>query len=239
MNKKTFFLFGTFLLVLTLANVSALGFDDESMGTFKAGETITLIQTCENCTYINITSIRLPDSSIVISNQNMTMLSATEYSISFNQTSNLGTYRMSFISDEDGVSKTANTWFEITKNGRDKPSGLVLSLFSILFLALAGYFIFFISYTLMFFVQFTLEEHLRGVVFGLEDVMFNLAGYLVLVAFHFLQIYYVANPTITNITSWVIFIAAFTNIVLPGIAFVLSITIWGGMSVIRWSNEQN
>ena len=37
-----------------------------SLGTFKQGDTINLIQTCTNSTYANITRVLYPDSSFAI-----------------------------------------------------------------------------------------------------------------------------------------------------------------------------
>lgn len=240
MDKKYFFLVSIFLLVITLSSVSAsLGYDGVSYGFYKQDSCINIIQTAENNTYINITSILFPDSTIVLSDAGMNSSSnSVEFNYTFCSTNTLGKYTINFKSDEDGVTTTARDTFEITMNGREKPSDFLITSFVILFLVILGYFLFFISYTLFFFIQFSLEEHERGIVFGLDDILFNLAGYFVLIGYFYLAIYYIGNPTIISITGWLLRISAFTNIVLPGVAFVLSVIIWGGMATIRWSNEQ-
>lgn len=240
MNKQYLFLFGIFLLVFTISNFSAsLGYDDESLGFYKQDSCINIIQTCENCSYINITSIAFPNSAIAVSDVSMNVsANGLEYNHSFCLTNTLGEYKINFNSDEDGVTTNAKVWFDVTANGREKPSDFLTTFFIILYLCMLGYFLFFISNTLMFFVQFKLEEHERGIVFGLDDIFYNLAGYFVLIGYFYLAVYYLGNPQITYITSWFLRIAAFTNIFLPVIAFVLSFVIWGGMSALKWSNEQ-
>jgi len=240
MNKNYPFLMGIFLLVLTLSNVSAaLGNDGESLGYFKQDSCINIIQTCENCSYLNITSITFPNSTIAVSDVSMSSsANGVEYNYSFCSTNILGQYKVNFKSDEGAVTTNANVWLDVTPNGKSHPSDFLVTFFVILYLAILGYFLFFISYTLFFFIQFKLEEHERGIVFGLDDILFNIAGYMVLIGYFYLSIYYIGNPQITLITGWLLRISAWTNIVLPGVAFVLSVIIWGGMVTIRWGNEQ-
>lgn len=72
-----------------------------SMGVFKQGTCISLQQSCANCTAINITSIIAPNSTNVIGEMAMTK-AGTQYTYSFCNTTDLGTYIVNGIGDPDG-----------------------------------------------------------------------------------------------------------------------------------------
>jgi len=105
-------LLGMIFLMAILPMVSA----QESFGTFKQNECVNLIQTCSNCTYINITNIAYPNSSIALSNVEMTA-DGTLFNYSFCNTSIIGTYFVNGIGDLDGINSVWNYVFDITYTG--------------------------------------------------------------------------------------------------------------------------
>ena len=116
MRKLLLILFlGMFLLSFT----SAL----DNLGTFKQNEQVRISQVCSDATYINISSISFPDSSIAISGVAMTSAGNGEFYYNFANTTQLGRYDVRGISD--GCEKTFATYFEVTENGK---SGLVFKL---------------------------------------------------------------------------------------------------------------
>jgi hypothetical protein len=94
-----------------IGNVIAL----EEMGTFKQGSTINVTQVCSNATYITLTSVAYPNSSLAISQINMTSLGNGEFYYTFTNTSTIGRYDVRGISD--GCEKTFATYFEVTPSG--------------------------------------------------------------------------------------------------------------------------
>ena len=105
----------------------------ESLGTFKQGSCITLIENCDNCTYVNISSVTYPNSSTAEENLNMTKI-GTEYRRQFCNTSAIGVYQVFAYGDANGVGSTITDGydFKITQFGVDKEdtnSGLPLILF--------------------------------------------------------------------------------------------------------------
>ncbi len=115
MKKILLILFiGIFLISLTSAEI-------QTLGTFKQRECINLIQTCENCTYNNISSVLYPNSSVVLSNIVMTK-DDTYYNYTFCNTSTLGSYIVNGYGDLDGERTTWNYDFKITPSGNDAPS---------------------------------------------------------------------------------------------------------------------
>lgn len=117
-SNKVLFIAVFIIISMTGLASSSFGYDSESLGVYKSGETVNLIQTCENCTYINITTLSYPNSTSINSNEiGMTNTSQTDYFYSLNHTSPLGVYLIHFKSDEDGVRTTAHAWFEVTQTG--------------------------------------------------------------------------------------------------------------------------
>jgi phosphatidylserine synthase len=118
MNKKTevkpivliIFLVITFLLSISF--VSPL----DSLGIYKQGETVRVVQVCSDATYINISSIAYPNSSVAISNVGMTSAGSGEFYYDFT-TSVSGRYDVRGISD--GCEGTFATYFVVTSTGED------------------------------------------------------------------------------------------------------------------------
>lgn len=118
MNKKTkvkprvliIFLIITFLLSISF--VSPL----DSLGIYKQGETVRVVQVCSDATYINISSIAYPNSSVAISNVGMTSAGSGEFYYDFT-TSVSGRYDVRGISD--GCEGTFATYFVVTSTGED------------------------------------------------------------------------------------------------------------------------
>lgn len=118
MNKKTavktsvliFFLVLTFMFSISL--VSPL----DSLGIYKQGESVRIAQVCSDATYINISSIAYPNSSVAISNVGMTSAGSGEFYYDFT-TSVSGRYDVRGVSD--GCEKTFATYFIVTSTGED------------------------------------------------------------------------------------------------------------------------
>jgi len=92
----------------------------ESLGNYKLGEDVLLMQLCGTCTYNNITSLTHPNSSILISNVVM-VKDGTQYTYlvdSANLTEK-GTYSVNGFGDLDGVATSWAYNFEVTGIGRE------------------------------------------------------------------------------------------------------------------------
>lgn len=94
-----------------------------SFGIFTINECVNLLQTCESCTYNNISSITMPDSSIIIANISM-VRNGVEYSYYFCNTTLNGIYRVHGFGDPDGELKIWRYEFKITPNGEEPTSGI-------------------------------------------------------------------------------------------------------------------
>lgn len=133
---KNYILFS--LLVITaliFSMIPLINAEIQSLGNFKQNECVNLIQTCGNCTYVNITSVLYPNSSQVLGETEMTK-SGTRYNYTFCSTSVLGTYIVNGVGDSNGVNTIWNYNFFVTTTGVNRESILNNSIF--IFLTLIG-----------------------------------------------------------------------------------------------------
>ena len=136
MDKKILILF---ILVMMIGLVTP---SQDSLGTYKQGEDVILLQICGTCSYNNITSIVLPNSTHLEIDTEMTKR-GMEYTYTFSQTDLAGTYLVNGVGDLDG---TANAWaYEVllTPSGNSGSSNIVFFIFIILMIYTINLFGFF------------------------------------------------------------------------------------------------
>ena len=101
------------LLMIVFLNFSSA--TQQTLGTFQQNENINLIQTCGGCNSLNISTIVLPNSSLLNINTPMTK-SGNVFNYSFNQTDSVGEY----IVNGNNENNTIFTYnFFITPNGKE------------------------------------------------------------------------------------------------------------------------
>lgn len=111
--KKQLLFFMLALLILPIVQSQ----DMQSLGNqFKKGECVNLVQTCNNCTYVNVTKVLYPNSTIAVSSLAMTK-EGTFYSVQFCNTNETGTYIYNTLGDPDGILVTQPVSFEVTTTG--------------------------------------------------------------------------------------------------------------------------
>ena len=134
-SKKSVLFVLAFAMVLVMQFASANTL--ESYGTKKVNEQFTFCQVCADSTYITLSSIETPNSTISL-NANMTSTGSGEFC--YNYTPNqLGRYDFRGISD--GCEKTFATYIEVTTRGEqynNSQQGLIIAqgIFIALFVAL-------------------------------------------------------------------------------------------------------
>ena len=115
-NLKGILVIVTLLIITVIIPLSSATLS--SLGTFKQGDCINLLQTCDLCTYNNISSITYPNSSRVVGLVTMSK-DGTEYSYPFCQTDALGIYVVNGYGDDSGIVTTWNYYFKVTSTGRE------------------------------------------------------------------------------------------------------------------------
>ena len=127
MQKKNLILiFFVFLFLISFISATDLG-------TFKQGEDIELYQMCSNCSYVNLTSVKYPNSTVQIINEVMTK-NNNDYTYSFNETKQVGSYQYNVCGDKNGVYRCEVLSFYITPSGFSIGSGESIGLFGSLIL---------------------------------------------------------------------------------------------------------
>lgn len=87
------------------------------LGIFQTDQSIELTQTCSNCTFVNITSITAPNSTIIIQDVTMTKTDFT-YNYTLTAQDLTGTYNVCGVGDLDGVNTVWCYSFELTETGK-------------------------------------------------------------------------------------------------------------------------
>ena len=127
-NKTKGIYIGLYILLYILSSLvllpSALS-QQESLGVFRKGECVNLIQTCANCTYVNFTSVINPDSTELATDLNSTKR-GTYYNYSLCNLTQIGNYIVVGIGDVDGKDTVFSYNFEYNLAGREtSPTTLV------------------------------------------------------------------------------------------------------------------
>lgn len=105
------------------------------IGTFKKNECVSLLQNCANCTYVNFTSVRYPNSTIAATNLSSTQTGSV-YNYSFCSTQALGQYIVNGVGDIDGKPTVFAYTFDVTPTGNKEtsnPISLAITIFFLLF----------------------------------------------------------------------------------------------------------
>lgn len=99
-----------------------------NLGTVQQYDCISLLQTCSDCTYNNITSVLFPNrTTAAISGDFAMTKTGTEYNYTFCETSALGTYVVNGFGNPGGTKDTWNYYFDVTTTGNQ--SNIVIPIF--------------------------------------------------------------------------------------------------------------
>jgi len=117
-------IFSLIIMLFFISFISA-----SSLGTFKQNECVNLYQLCDNCTYVNVTSVMRSggNGTVWIIGSNMTK-TGTDYNYTFCNTDIAGDYSYNVCGDKNGVVKCENIDFKITPTGDTRGFGLFLVL---------------------------------------------------------------------------------------------------------------
>lgn len=101
-------------IIINLVLVSGI----ESLGTFQKDKCVELLQTCSNCTYVNISSLTYPNSSLTLRNVAMSK-TGTQYNYTFCTPTLAGQYIVNGFGDADGVTTIFAYDFIVTYTGTE------------------------------------------------------------------------------------------------------------------------
>jgi len=125
--SKSIYLLVFSIILLSLAsasipklegNVVKIGLASTSLDTFKQNECVNIKVLCDNCTYVNLTSVSYPiNSSDVLKGQYEMTGDGGTYNYSFCNTNTLGIYSYTSCGNDDGNNVCISEVFEITSTG--------------------------------------------------------------------------------------------------------------------------
>lgn len=208
--KKVFIYFG----IIMLFSIAIASGAVESLGTFEKGDCVTLVQTCANCTYNNISMVIVDgdNQTIVLTDAVMTK-SGTSYSYNcLNVTSN-GDYTVNGYGDPSGSTTIWAYTFKVTTNGRGDPAGSVVVFFTILFIIISIGLLGLLLYTIFKSIEMTVDA---------KVLIINISAYFGVWVTYILGLEYLGNSFINDMLLWVIEGGSLGFVLLPIIMFVVS-----------------
>lgn len=203
------------IMIIALLIIPLVSAEVKTLGTAKQNDCINLPQTYWNSTFTNITQIQYPNKSIASVNYGMTSDSKGNYNYTYCGTADLGQYIITTCTDVDGIITCVGYDFNITESGKADASGIIIVLFSIFFL---------ISIILTGFMTLYAIGHLLSLDFDIVDLSIDWGIYFGIIALYYLETFYLGNALMDNWLLLLIKIGAVVLILLPIVAFILSIT---------------
>jgi len=132
---------GLFIALVLIQSASAL------LGTYKLGMDVDLIQTCNNCTYCNLTSVKYPNGTDILTNVKMTKDDTYyNYLLDGGNLTVIGTYTYYYDCGNLVEKATGGIDFEVTITGDETPEGISFILAGIFIIVFGiGWFFLFLS----------------------------------------------------------------------------------------------
>lgn len=184
----------------------------------KVNTNISIDFSCSNSTYGNISYIKnTVTSSYLINTETATTKNNNHYNYTLRDTlnNNIGILEIVYHCDVNGIDTSSGYTINITGNGKPEPEGIIVVLFTIAFLILVGLSCYLALYTI---------GHLVNVDFDIIDLSLDLGLFFMILALYFLENYYLGNPAIGTYLLWFISAGGVMLVILPFIAFILSLT---------------
>ncbi len=196
--------FVVLLLLITFPLVSS----QEDLGIFKQSEEIQLLQTCSICDYVTLDSIKFPNGTTIPLDTNMTQIGSTFY-YDFNETSQLGEY----IYNTQWSNWTAPVSFGISVNGKEPADGILVVVFSLIFILIISFGIVYFLKSLVHVIQLDMD---------LIDCAIMMGTYFSMWLFYYFSFEYLGNAFMNNLLEIAISVGAVTHVMLPLVGFAVS-----------------
>jgi len=203
-----------FLSIFFISVISA------SLGNFPINQCLD-IKTMINTSAVTISTINYPDGTIAIQDEAMQNVAGKTWNYTFCLTNYSGVYNYDYYDTE------GNTYVNDFSIGANA-SGNVIIFFSLIFIAI----MFLLVWELIMSIG-----HFMNLDFDIKDLSKAWGTYFALLALYWLEITYLSNDTLTSWLSIFIKIGAFTHMIIPLIAFAISLTV-GNLRKMKF-NEQN
>lgn len=203
------------LIIASIFLITLATAETQTLGTFQQDTCINLIQTCSNCTYVNISSVIYPNSTQALGQVAMTK-NGVDYNYTFCKANVTGQYIVNGYGDVDGVVEVWTYDFDVTENGRENPEGIIKIFFIIIFLIILIGAVFSILNCIGHWASFDCDIFDAGGAMGI---------YLSVIALYYFSQMYMGSSFIEDILLMFIKVGWLTHIFIPMFAFASSL-IW-------------
>lgn len=206
MKKILLIFIGMLLISLITADID--------LGIVKQGTCVELYQSCPTCTYCDIRAVKYPNGTVETMDITMTKTN-TDFTYSFCNTSIFGVYTYTVYGNKGGLSYESSEEgsFEVTANGKTPAEGIVIVVFTILFIALMIFGIIYFIVSLGHVMQLDMD---------LLDTTIMISSYLGMWTFYYISSEYLGNAVINNLLEIAIDVGAVTHVFLPLVGFAVS-----------------
>lgn len=202
-------------ILILLIQMSFISAEQQTLGTFKQNDCINLIQTCSNCTYVNISSVLYPNSTQALGQVEMSA-NGVIYNYTFCKANVTGSYVVSGYGDSDGIVEVWTYDFIVTENGKDNPEGIIKIFFIIIFLIILVGALFSILSCIGHWANLDCDIIDAGTAMGI---------YFSVIALYYFSQMYMGSSFIEDMLLVFIKVGWLTHIVIPMFAFASSL-IW-------------
>jgi hypothetical protein len=204
-----FLILGIFMISLANAQI-------QTLGTFTVNKSVVLLQSCSNCTSINISSVYSPSGIIVVRNVAMTRnLTLFNYTLNSTLANEVGRWIVTGITNNDGINVNFAYDFYLNEGGSDitTPQGILY------FIALAlATFLFVLSLYFSITIPFKNTRDDDGRIVSVNKLKYLK---LVLIALSYMLLLFIFGIT-KSITSSFLYISGVSNIFNIGYWLMLS-----------------
>lgn len=209
------------------------------IGSVTIGQCVQLSSTCDNCTFVNVSSVLFPNKTLSNINQQMANPTPTFYNYTFCNNNNIGEYSYSVFGDLNGATTSTSGCYEVTKDGFILDTGD-----SIIYFMLVG-FVFTLFFLCLFFaikIPYKNEvDHNTGAVIKITRMKYLK---ILFVALTYVSFIWVLNvlvgisdnySTLSYFYGFISFLfSTMVNMTWPFVVFLLVLGFW---EIIRDSNR--
>lgn len=141
----------SFILLIILISIASAS-DSATLPIVKKGDCFVIQQSCPNCTYVNITSVKYPNQTLITLNYPMGSIGGTSwYNNSFCDSNETGTYLFDTKGNPDGVTDSQLIQIDVNPTGITPTlQRTIVNIFAILSMFIVS---------VMFFIGFMFIEH--------------------------------------------------------------------------------
>jgi len=201
------------ILMVVFALIVIIPFASASLGYFEQDKCVQ-IKTILNASWVNISTVNYPNSTIALSNVAMDKTGLT-FTYDFCSTSILGKYIYDYYDDSGNVYVND---FTITPNGKEPATDVMSVFFMVMFVVILLWMIYSIFLNIREFVSFDLD---------LFDTLIPMLSYFVLFAYYSFALDYFGNKMVYTFTEQLIQWGAYTHVYFPLLTLSISMIVSG------------